>query len=155
MELVDKVLQRIVNNNLKASPLKCDWGVKETDFLGYEMTSTSCKSLKKKIDALLKMSAPSNQKQVRIFLGAINFYKSMWPRDTHVLVPFTRLTGQVPFNWEPVGQKAFDKMKVVLATSCLNMYADIKKTFKIVYDASYYQLGPCILQYGQRRRISL
>ena len=60
--LMDKVLQRMAGSNLKTSPLKCNWGVTETDFLGYEMTPTSCMPMKNKIDSLLKMSAPSNQK---------------------------------------------------------------------------------------------
>ena len=77
LELVDKVLQRLADSNLKTNPVKCNWGVRETDFLGYEMTPDSCKPMKQKIEALLKMSAPSNKKQVRSFLGAINFYKSM------------------------------------------------------------------------------
>ena len=61
------------------------------------MTPTSFNPMKNEIDVLPKMSAPSNRKQVRSFLGAINFYKYMWPRFTHVLAPLTRLTGQVPF----------------------------------------------------------
>ena len=65
LELVDKVLQRIVGSNLKTNPLKCNWEVTETDFLGYKMTPISCKTIKNKIDALLKMSALSNRKQVR------------------------------------------------------------------------------------------
>ena len=72
LALVDKVLQRIADS-LKTNPLKYDWGVKETDFLRYEMTPTSWKPMMKKIDALLKISAPSNQKQVRSFLGDINY----------------------------------------------------------------------------------
>ena len=104
-------MQQIAESNLKTNPLKCNWGVTETDFLEYEMTPTSYKPMKNKIDALLKMSAPSNKKQVRSFLGAINFYKYMWPRRTRVLAPLTRLTGQVPFNWDPVCQQAFDEGK--------------------------------------------
>ena len=73
LSLVDKVLQQIAESHLKTDPLKCDWGVKGTSFLGYEMVSTSCKPMKKKINALLKMSARSNRKQVRNLLGAINF----------------------------------------------------------------------------------
>ena len=113
--LVDKVLQRITDNNLKTNPLKCNWGVKQTNFLGYEMTSTSCKPMKNKIDALLEMSAPSNRKQVRSFLGAINFYKYMWPRRTHVLAPLTRLAGQVPFNWKPACQQVFNSFEGISA----------------------------------------
>ena len=66
---------------------------------------TSYKLIQKKIDNLLKMSTPSNQKQVRSFLGAINVYKSMRPRRAYTLVPLPRFTGQIPFNWGPACQK--------------------------------------------------
>ena len=42
LESVDKVLQRIIESNLKTNPLKCDWGVMQTDFLEYEMTPMPC-----------------------------------------------------------------------------------------------------------------
>ena len=105
--------------------------------------------MKNKIDVLLKMSAPFNRKQVGSFLGAINFYKSMWPRRTHILAPFTRLIGLVPFNWEAACQQALNEMKAVLATECLNVYVDLNKSFTIVWDASDYQLRSCILQEGR------
>ena len=38
INLVDKVLQRLAANGMKCNPRKCDWAVKETDFLGYWMT---------------------------------------------------------------------------------------------------------------------
>ena len=113
------------------------------------MTLISCKPMMKKIDTLLKMSGPSNRKQVRSFLGAVNFYKSMWLRHTHVLAPLTRLTGQVSFNQDPTCQQAFDEMKEVLVTHCQNMYGDLNKSFTIVCAASDYQLGLCILQDGR------
>ena len=113
------------------------------------MMPTSYKPMKNKIDALLKMSAPSNQKQVRSFLGAINFYKSKWPRHTHVFAPLTMLTQHDPFNWDPACQQTFNKMKAVLAIDCLNMCADLNKSFTIICNASDYQLGSCILQEGR------
>ena len=73
LEFVDKVLLRLAASNLKTNSLKCNWGVCEPDFLGYEMTPDSCKPMKTKINALLKMSAPNNKKQIRSFVGAVNF----------------------------------------------------------------------------------
>ena len=40
-----KILKRLAKNNLKTNPLKCEWAVQETNFLGYIMTPTSCKPM--------------------------------------------------------------------------------------------------------------
>ena len=70
----------------------------------------------------------------------------MWPRRAHVMVSLTRLTGDVPWDWKRKCQFAFDEIKVVLASDCMNRYADLEKPFTIVCDASNYQLGSCIMQ---------
>jgi len=41
MKTIDKILDRLNQNGLKCNPLKCDWAVQETDFLGYWMMPTA------------------------------------------------------------------------------------------------------------------
>ena len=101
-----------------------------------------------KVEALLPMSPPQNKKQLHSFIGEINFYYSMWPRCTHVMAPLTVLTGDVPFKWTRQCQSAFDEIKAVLASDCMNQYADLDKSFTIVCNASDYQLESCILLDG-------
>jgi len=44
------------------------------------MTQTGVKPMKKKIEEVLKMGQSQNQTQVRAFLGAVTFYRTLWPR---------------------------------------------------------------------------
>ena len=55
---IDKILVNLEPNSMKRNPLKCDWAYWETDFLGYWMTPTYIKRMKKKIDAILRIGQP-------------------------------------------------------------------------------------------------
>ena len=77
MELVGKVLERLVKSEMKCNPLKCSWAVGETDFLGYWMIPTAIKLMGKIIDPVLKMNQPTNITKARPFIGVVNYFKSL------------------------------------------------------------------------------
>lgn len=149
LQVIDKVLSRFNEYNMKCNPLKCEWAVKETDFLGFWMTPTGVKPWKKRIEAILRMAAPANNTDVRAFIGAVNHYKSLWPRRAHILAPLAELTGRGKFVWTERHAKAFAEMKAIIAADAINTFPDHNKPYHIYTDASDLQLGAAIIQNGK------
>jgi len=87
---------------------------------------------KKRINGILNLHRPNNNTDVCAFIGAVNHYKSLWPRRAHVLAPLTQLTGEGKFTWDDTKQRAFDKMKAILASAdAINVYPGYTKPFHI------------------------
>ena len=146
LSLLSTVLGCLENVGFTINPLKCEWAVQETDFLGHWLTPVGVKPWRKRVDAILHLQPPTNVKQLHSFLGMVNYYQDMWPRHTHVLAPLTKLMGKSSFIWMTECQQAFDHMMALVSSDALLVFPDHTQPFDIETDASEYQLGSVIKQ---------
>ena len=103
-----------------------------------------------KIQGILDMEAPSSVTQIHSFVGMVNFYKTMWPKRSTTLAPLTDLTGKCQkFKWETKHQKAFEKMKGMMAQDTLLSFPDPAQSFDLHTDASDKQIGAVLSQGGK------
>ena len=148
LSLLSTVLGCLENVGFTINPLKCEWAIQEMDFLGHWLTPNGVKPWRKKVDAILHLQPPTNMKQLRSFLGMVNYYMDMWPCHTHVLIALTALTGKRSFIWTPECRQAFDQMKALVSSNALLAFLDHTQPFDVETDASKYQLGSIIKQNG-------
>jgi hypothetical protein len=59
------------------------------------------------------------------------------------------LKKKAPIKWTNEMQKAFDKMRLLMAANALAAYPNHNKQFDVYTDDSDFQLGACIIQEGR------
>jgi len=149
MTKLKTVLTRLSDNGFIVNPLKCEWAVKETDWLGYWFTPDGLKPWSKKIEAILRMKEPTTLTELRSFIGAVNYYRDMWPKRAHLLAPLTKLTGSKAFSWSAEQSDAFRSLKAMIVQDTTLHFPDHNDPFDVYTDASDYQLGSVIMQHGR------
>jgi hypothetical protein len=132
----------------------------EIEYLGYVLTRDGIKPQSNKVQAILAIEPPTGVKQLRHFLGMVQYYCDIWARRSHMLAPLTSLVGEcgqtkstkakgtkkVPWHWDEVHQRAFDHVKATITKDVVLAYPDYFKGFEIYTDASSKQLGAVITQ---------
>ena len=77
MEVVDKTLSRLKANGFSTDPLKCEWAVQETDWLGYWLSPVSIKPWSKKVEAIVNMQRPETTTDFHTFHRMVTNYCKM------------------------------------------------------------------------------
>lgn len=147
LEKLEEVFLRLRTAGLKVNAKKSFFARGELEYLGYWITRDGIQPLPDKVDAIHRIKAPKTKKQLRSFIGIINYYRDMWVRRSHVLAPLAQLTSKTTkWKWNEEHQKAFDDAKKIIAKETLLAYPDFNKPFIIHTDASHLQLGAVISQ---------
>ena len=68
IKLLDEILRLLKYNGFTVNSLKCEWSVKEADWLGYWITPTGLKPCKKKVGVVLQLDHPKTLRHLKTFL---------------------------------------------------------------------------------------
>jgi hypothetical protein len=109
---VQQVLTCLNKHNFLCRVDKCLFAVTAVKYLGYRLTRDGISPQPKKVEAIHRMTTPTNRKQLRRFLGMVNFYQDMWRQRSHILAPLTMLTlNKAIFEWTDEQQKSIRRNK--------------------------------------------
>ena len=160
LQKLRQVLIRLRDAGLKVNAPKSKFCATETEYLGYVLTRDGIKPQMKKVEAILRLTPPTNVKTLRKFLGLIQYYRDLWEGRSEVLAPLTDLVGEcgetkttrakgtkkTPWHWDDIHQQAFENCKNIIAREVILAYPDFSEVFEIYTDASSRQLGAVITQ---------
>ena len=160
IEKIKIVLARLRDAGLKVNAAKSFFCTHEIEYLGYILTREGIKPQNKKVQAILALNPPNSVKELRHFLGMVQYYRDMWVKRSEMLAPLSDLVAEcgetkttkknkvkkTPWKWDPIHQAAFDCVKATIAKEVVLAYPDFSKPFEIYTDASTLQLGAVITQ---------
>ncbi len=144
---LEEVLARLQKAGLKVNAKKSFFAQEELEYLGYWITRKGIQPCQSKVTAIQQIAAPKTRKELRKFIGMVNYYRDMWIRRSDVLAPLAALTSKTtPWKWTEKHNEAFETMKRIVSKETLLTYPNFEIPFEIYTDASKTQLGAVICQ---------
>ena len=145
LDKLEEVIRRPRDAGLKINAAKSFFCTHKIEYLGYMLTRGGIKPQIKKVQAILAINPPNNVKELRHFLGMVQYYRDMWAKRSEMLAPLSDLVGECgetkttcknkvkkkPWHWDSIHQIAFDKVKKTIAKEVVLAYPDFTKPFDI------------------------
>ena len=116
-------------------------------WLGHEIDENGIKPNEEKVEAILKLKLPENTKELKSFLGAIQYMAKFLPKLSEQTDRLRKLLKKnEPWKWGEEQQKDIGKIKQMLTEGpCLAHYAKDKENI-LTTDASNTGLGITLWQ---------
>src|SRR3954469_20292434 len=115
IEYLLKLFQRLRKYQLRLNPNKCTFGVRSGKLLGFIVSQRGIEVDPDKVRAIQEMPAPKTEKQVRGFLGRLNYISRFISQMTATCGPiFKLLRKDQGVVWTEDCQNAFDSIKECL-----------------------------------------
>lgn len=145
------LFERLDKFGIKINIDKCIFGKSEVSFLGYTVNTHGSKPPDERIEVIKNAQRPITIKQLRRFLGMINFYRRFIPKIAEIQAPLNKfLTGSKKDNrkieWNSEAECAFEKSKEALANATLLAHPAQNMPLSIMVDASNLAIGAVLQQ---------
>lgn len=121
------VFQRLTARGIVINPNKCLFGVPSLEFLGHQIDSKGISPLPEKVKAVREFPQPQSQRQLRQFIGLVNFYHRFLPHCAALMHPLhsilsTGRTKSQTITWTDAALTSFTATKDALAEATLLSY---------------------------------
>ena len=129
---VEKLFQRLSEKNIKLNKDKIQFRQKEVQYMGHTLSNEGLKIDKSKIEAITRISPPNNVKELKMFMGVINYVSKFIPKISEETKCLRELEKKnVCWTWGPEQQAEFDAVKKLVTQAPVLKYFDPEKEITI------------------------
>ncbi|KAD1930830.1 hypothetical protein E3N88_42132 [Mikania micrantha] len=144
------ILEILREEQLYAKFYKCEFWLKEVQFLGHIVNEKGVHVDPAKIDAVKNWSTPTTPTEIRSFLGLAGYYRRFILNFSRIAIPLTSLTQKnKPYEWGPMQEEAFQTLKQKLCDAPVLTLPDGNDDFVVYCDASNLGLSCVLMQRGK------
>jgi len=147
------VLDRLRKYELFANPAKCQFMVKEVEFLGFIIGVNGISMDPSRVSTIRDWPAPRTFRELQVFLGFANFYRRFVEGYAKVTVPLSDLLkgsekGKKPgpFEFPERARKAFDSIKVAFTSAPMLVHYNPAMPTTVETDASGHGVSAILTQ---------
>jgi hypothetical protein len=132
------------------NPARCIFGATEVISLGYTVSAEGTRPLEEKVTAINRFRQPVSVKDLRRFLGVLNFYRRFIPQaasiqsSLHAALAGPKIKGSRPVDWTPTMVQAFKDCKASLSRATLLAHLDPSAMLALFSDASDTAIGAAL-----------
>lgn len=147
MRKLREVLQRFKKAGLILQTEKCHFLRRKIVYLGHVISEDGVQPDPDKIRAVKAFPVPKSKKNVKQFLGLVNYYRRFIPNMAKIAKPLNdTLKKSNQFKWTEECQFAFETLRDILCDDSILQYPDFTKPFVVTTDSSDYALGAVLSQ---------
>ena len=144
---VNNILKKLLTNDLFLNLKKCQFHVREVEFLGAIVGKGEVKMDPIKVKAIEEWPVPTDLHSLRSFLGFGNYYKDFMKDYSKLTHPLHDLTKKgTPWHWGDSQCIAFETLKGKFTSYPILRNPDPHKHYILDTDASLYAVGAMLSQ---------
>lgn len=153
--LINLVINRLTNVNLRINVAKCAWFQTSVFLLGFVVGPGIQKIDMRRLSNIDTWQIPKTAKQVRSIMGVISHLRDYCPMLSKVAEPLDKLRNDkdVKNNWTQLHTDRFDAIKQILQSNQILHAPNLNEKMYLQGDASVYGIAACLYQKDSIGRI--
>jgi len=134
---LEMLFKKFRDANLRINGKKCSFAKDEIKYIDHVLSKDGVRNDPSKTGVIDSWPQPKTVKQVRSFLGMVNFYKRFVNRYSQRSAPLRNLLAKdVPFQWGETQQQSFLDLKSALMSPPILRFPDSSRPYYLQTDAS-------------------